>query len=243
MLDVRGEDAERRSRATPAATAPQPSSRSPARTRPDPERRRRRCRRTTATTIDRAVNGGMATERGETPSTTPHTRRADRQVRRAGRRAGLPQVLMQLRPPRRVPGAARTFRGVPDGEDQDVGADEEDDETLDDQREVAARARARSTFEVEPVRRPVEEAAEEQRSEPDADRGVPAEQRDGDAEEADAVTGTSSWPKWNCSRACPARRRGRRTRRRSPSRGRSSCATLMPPYAAASGLNPTARTS
>ena len=45
------------------------------------------------------------------------------------------------------------------------------------------------------MRRPEEERAEEERAETDADRRVPTEQGDGDAEEADVETGMSETPK------------------------------------------------
>ena len=71
---------------------------------------------------------------------------------------------------------------------------------------------------------PVSERAEEERREADADGGVAAEQRDGDADEADLrrldVAGREpELPAEDVERAGEARR----TRRRSPSRG-SSCA-------------------
>ena len=77
------------------------------------------------------------------------------------------------------------MRALPDVEDEHVGADEEQDERLDHQRQVAGELR-REDRRVEAARRgAVDERAEEQRGEADADRGVAAEQRDGDADEAD----------------------------------------------------------
>ena len=71
---------------------------------------------------------------------------------------------------------------------------------------------------------------EQERREHDADGGVAPEQRDGDAREADVETGTSE----DGDRVVHAEhldgaRRGRRTRRRSPSRRSIERLTEMPP--------------
>ena len=81
--------------------------------------------------------------------------------------------------------SARASADVPDGEDQHVGADEEHDRRLDHQRQVAGEL-GREDLGVEAARRrPVEERAEQERREADADRRVAAEQRDRDPDEAD----------------------------------------------------------
>src|SRR3954453_3812718 len=73
----------------------------------------------------------------------------------------------------------------PDIENEHVRADEEQDERLDHQRQVAGELRREDGL-VEPPRRgAVDESTEEERSKADADSGVAAEKRDGDADEAD----------------------------------------------------------
>src|SRR3954447_23758462 len=73
----------------------------------------------------------------------------------------------------------------PDIENEHVRADEEQDERLDHQRQVAGELRREDRL-VEPARRrAVDESSEEERSEADAHGRVPAEKRDGDADEAD----------------------------------------------------------
>src|SRR5581483_7909425 len=73
---------------------------------------------------------------------------------------------------------------VPDVEDQDVGADEQHDQSLDHRRQVAGEARIEDVR-VQTARRAVQEAAEEESRDARADRGVAPEQRDRDPEEAD----------------------------------------------------------
>src|SRR2546421_389745 len=74
---------------------------------------------------------------------------------------------------------------APDPEDQDLGTDEEDDETLDEPREIrgAIRVDDRVRDTREPVRGSVQQSAEQEGAEEHPDRGVPAEERDGDADE------------------------------------------------------------
>ena len=67
----------------------------------------------------------------------------------------------------------------------EVEADEEDDEALDDRRQVAGELRAEDRRVELPARGAVDQRAEEQRCEADADRGVAAEQGGGEADEAD----------------------------------------------------------
>ena len=87
---------------------------------------------------------------------------------------------------------------LPEVEDQDVGADEQQHERLDHRRQVAGEL-GLEDVRVEAARRgAVEQGAEQQRREEDADRGVAPEQRDGDADEADREVWTSSWPSRNC---------------------------------------------
>ena len=114
----------------------------------------------------------------------------------------------------------------PDVDDQELGADEEDDQRLDHRREVAGERRLEDARVELPRGRPDLERGEEERREEDADRLVAPEQRDGDADEADEVVSKSlvaiaELP----AEEVDATRRGRRTRRRSPARGSSSCAT------------------
>src|SRR2546422_10927084 len=77
---------------------------------------------------------------------------------------------------------------VPDVEDEHVGADEEHDQPLDHVGEVA-REVGRDYVRREAVRRAIQERAEEERGETGACRGVPAEEGDRDAEEADGRDG------------------------------------------------------
>ena len=83
-------------------------------------------------------------------------------------------------------------------EDEDVGADEQHDEALDHQRQVAGELRLEDLRVEVPRRRPVEERAEQERGEPDADRRVAPEQRDRDADEADLDVWTSPVASRNC---------------------------------------------
>ena len=74
---------------------------------------------------------------------------------------------------------------VPDVEHDQVGADEQQHERLDHQRQVA-RELGRELAELDVARRrPVEQRPEQHRRQADADRGVAPEQRDGDPDEAD----------------------------------------------------------
>src|SRR5205809_772537 len=73
---------------------------------------------------------------------------------------------------------------VPDRKDQDVCADEEHDQALDDVGQVARELRV-DLPRLKAVRRAEEKGAEQERREADAHRGVAAEQRDRDAEETD----------------------------------------------------------
>ena len=76
---------------------------------------------------------------------------------------------------------------LPEVEDQDVGADEQQHQRLDHRRQVAGELR-REDVRVEAARRgAVEQGAEQQRREEDADRRVAPEHGHGDAGEADRV--------------------------------------------------------
>jgi hypothetical protein len=74
---------------------------------------------------------------------------------------------------------------VPGVEDQQVGADEQDDEPLDQQGQIARELGLEDRRIQVPLRRSGEQRAEQERGEPGADRGIAAEQRDCDAEKAD----------------------------------------------------------
>src|SRR5438477_172229 len=74
---------------------------------------------------------------------------------------------------------------LPDVDDQEVRADEEQDEGLDHQRQVACKLR-REDRRIEAARRgPCQQSAEQECRESDADRGIAPEQGDGDSDEAD----------------------------------------------------------
>src|ERR671924_379799 len=95
-------------------------------------------------------------------------------------RPGRPARGNGLRPP-----AAQLQPGTPEVDDQEVGADEEHDEPLDDQRQVPGELRLEDGRIEVPRRGAVQERAEEQRAEEDADGRVPPQQRDGNADERD----------------------------------------------------------
>ena len=92
---------------------------------------------------------------------------------------------------------------------------------------------------------PVEETAEEQRPEQCADRRVAAEQRDGDADEADLDERDVELADLVVRAPPSMSMRPRKAGERAGDRHRADefFFTLIPPYAAASGLKPTARTS
>ena len=107
---------------------------------------------------------------------------------------------------------------VPDVEDEDVGADEEDDQSLDDVGEVR-RQLGLDHVRAETLRRPVESAPKSSDAEEHAERRVAAEQRDGDADEADLADRNVELAVLVEVAEHVERPPGRRTRRRSPSRG------------------------
>jgi hypothetical protein len=96
-----------------------------------------------------------------------------------------PPAAPEERPSRRLPSGLEPLALVPDGEDQQVGADEEHDQALDDLRQVAREVGPENVSVQVPRRRAGEQRAEEQRGEQDSDRRVPAEERDGDPDEDD----------------------------------------------------------
>src|SRR5438034_8132471 len=154
-----------------------------------------------------------------------------RQLRCRGRR--LPPPAKQ--PPRRVP----------DIEDEYVGADEEHDESLDDVREVARQLRLDDGARVEPVRSPEEKPAEEQRAQQGAEGGIAPEESHGDAEEAHLAERDVECAELVVRGAAEHVDPAGETRK-APEIAIARIRfflTLMPPYAAASGLKPTALTS
>ena len=156
---------------------------------------------------------GSASSRPTRPTTIPRiaTPRAPR-----GMRSSAVTPMSAPRSCRRRLARCRRRARPPCVHQQELGADEEDDQALDDDREVAGEL-GREHARVERARRRADlEPAEEQRRERDADRGVPAEQRDGDADEADLAHGDVvrddvELPPEHVA----SRRRGPRTRRRS----------------------------
>ena len=149
--------------------------------RPDPERRARTGRGRSATTGSRTFSGGSATQNAAIPS-----RIASQATARSPRGSLAVRRSSLLRPCRGPPPAALAH--AQQVEDQHVGADEEHDEALDHGGQVAGELGPEDLGIEVPRRGAVVERGEEQRREPDADRRVAAEQRDGDADEARSAT-------------------------------------------------------
>src|SRR5439155_25418647 len=128
-----------------------------------------------------SARAGAANATAAGPATTPGPRARSRAARRAaGSATGAPATLSRPGGPSWPPPNT-----APDGEDEDVGADEEDDQPLDDQGQVAREVGVEDRRVELPRRRPYGQRAEQQRGEQDPDRVVPAEQRHRDAHEAD----------------------------------------------------------
>src|SRR5919108_406655 len=85
----------------------------------------------------------------------------------------------------RMPAALELPPQLPEVDDEEVGPDEEDDEALDDPREVPRELGLEDVRVEVPRRRAVEKRCEEDGGEEDPDRRVAAEQRHGDADERD----------------------------------------------------------
>ena len=138
-------------------------------------------------------------DRVTTPRTgaaRPRTRRGRRGSRQASARAPSRQPREQ---PLDHPLASRLAPPLAEAEqeeDEDVGADEEDDEPLDDERQVRGEL-GQEDLRIEVPRGRPGECGEEQSREADADRLVPAEQRDGDTDEADRRRRKSFVLSWN----------------------------------------------
>src|SRR5262249_32772241 len=139
------------------------------------------------------------------PATRPcGRRRAAASARSRGTRAGSPRrlsagpastVVRGRGPPRscgltgrgrRASGGPELLAQLPGVEDEQVRADEEEDQSDDRERQVAGELGREDVADPGVARRgSLDEAAEEQRREADADRCVSPEQRDRDPDEAD----------------------------------------------------------
>ena len=137
--------------------------------RPDPEHRRDDAdgdRPGDRASLDRR-NGQERREDAEQDAGDSRSPPDPRRRALSGFRAAAPTRSCRPPPPFRLP--LELPARVPDVQDQHVGPDEEHDQALDDEREIAGQL-GLDHVRAEAVRRAVEQPAEEQRAEPDAGR-------------------------------------------------------------------------